>query len=373
MKTFVIAVAFIIALCASAYPDIIHFKDGGEVEGIVTEEANGCVVIDIGFGTMSIREDEIEYIEKAAAEKLEQLKKRKIAHEIESGEWAPPGFEYLKVFYGRAKDDKTTLQEARRDSQLLKSQIYERELRISRLLDALDKKGRGLKAVDPKKDVKRYNEIVSEMNSLNADLNKVNNEIKTLHEKEKQLDTKSAKLASEYRSSFQLFLDVLNKKRRDMDESEITTDELFYFQTMDNKANQMEGDFKKDVAEYTQKGSQIIVDVILEEHVSVRLIVDTGASIVIISNNVASRLGLNDKDINTVIKIIMADGSEAEAKPVILKSVKVGDAEVKNVQAAILDSKNIGGADGLLGMSFLSNFVIRVDSASNQLILEKVM
>ena len=373
MKIFVIAIAFIIALCTSALSDIIYFKDGGEVEGIVKEEADGFVVIDIGFGTMSVREDEIDHIKEASAEKLEQLKRRKIGYEIERGEWAPSGYEYIKTLYVKAKDDKSALQEARRDSKLLKSKIHEGESRVSKLLDTLDKESRGLKAVDPKKDVKKYNEIVAEMNSLNADLNKVNNEINVLHEEEKQLNTKSAKLASRYRSNFQLFLHVLEKKRGDMDESEITADELYYFQTMDNKASEMEDDFKKDVAEYTPEGSQIIVDVILEENVTARLIVDTGASIVIISRNIASRLGIKDKDINTEIKIVMADGSEVEAKPVILKSVKVGDAEVKNVQAAILDGKNIGGADGLLGMSFLSNFVIKVDSASNQLILEKVL
>ena len=65
--------------------------------------------------------------------------------------------------------------------------------------------------------------------------------------------------------------------------------------------------------------------------------------------------------------------SMIKAKPILLESVKVGDAEVKNVQAAILEKEAIGGVDGLLGMSFLSNFVIKVDSADNRLILERVL
>ena len=50
-----------------------------------------------------------------------------------------------------------------------------------------------------------------------------------------------------------------------------------------------------------------------------------------------------------------------------------GNAEVEDVRAAILDSADIGGVDGLLGMSFLSNFIMSVDSTAHKLVLERVL
>jgi len=221
--------------------------------------------------------------------------------------------------------------------------------------------------------VKKYNEIVARMNSINADLNKENLELKALYENEKKLNAKSAKLANKYRTRFQLFKDVLYKKRDIVSKNVAIPDELYFFETMTEKASEMESDFKKDTATYRSQDNQVIVSALINKDVSVQLVVDTGASIVLISSDVAYRMGIKYDDIQTGIEITMADGSSAEAKPIILKSVKVGDAEVENVQAAILDKGIIGGADGLLGMSFLSNFVVSVDSAGHRLILERVL
>ena len=81
MRTFIVTSILIIALAGFAFSDIIYFKDGGKVEGIVKEEAGEYVVIDIGFGTMSIRKDEIDHIQEATEEELERLKKKKFGYE----------------------------------------------------------------------------------------------------------------------------------------------------------------------------------------------------------------------------------------------------------------------------------------------------
>ena len=373
MRVSIITAALILILANSAFSDIIYFKDGGEVEGIVKEESEDYFIIDMGFGTMSVRKDEVDYIRKATSQELDRLKKKKVGYEIERGEWAPAEYEHIRILYRNVRGNRGTLQEARKKSQAIKTKVFQKEKRLSALLDALDKKGKKLKSVDAEKNVKKYNEIIAEMNSINADLNKENNNVKTLYEEEKKTNAKLAKLASGYRVDFQFFKDALDKQRGGINEDEITPDELYFFEVMDSKAGEMEGDFKRDVALYTPEGNQIIIDALIEGKVSARLMVDTGASIVLISNNVASRLGVKYEDIHTQIEIMVADGSLVKAKLIALKSVKVGSAEVKNVQAAILDSEAIGGVDGLLGMSFLSHFIMSVDTAGNKLILEKVL
>jgi clan AA aspartic protease (TIGR02281 family) len=373
MRVFAITIALSIIMGTTAFSDVVYFKDGGKVEGLIKEETEEHIIIDLGIGTMTVNPDEIDYIEQASPKELEKLEKKKSEYEVERGEWAPSGYDDIRMLYRAAKDDKTKLQNARRKSQSIKSEIYRAEKKVSDLLDMLDKKGRELKTLDAQRDVTKYNKIVTEINTINAYLDKGNNNVKALYGEEKQLSSGLGKLANSYRRSFQFFKDAFNKRRYSFNEGEMTKDELYYVEAMAKKISGMGDDFKKDTALYTPEGGHIIVDAVLENSVTARLMVDTGASIIVISADMARRLGIEYGSIQKQIEIIVADGRTVQAKPIILQSVKVGDAEVKNVQAAILEKEGVGGADGLLGMSFLSHFIMKVDSATNKLILERVL
>lgn len=372
MRIFFITVILIIVLCSSALSDVIYFKGGGKIEGVIKERTNERIVIDVGTGTMSVGLDEVDRVEEAASNEVELLKQKKVGYEIERGEWAPNGYDDIKMLYRSAKNDRKALREAVRDSESVKSDISQKEKKISELLDILDKKGQELKTVDLAQNVVKYNSIVAEMNSLNARIDKEKNKIKSYYEEERDLSANLARLANRYRSSLQLFKDALTKRKNYLSEDGFSSNEKYFFETMYNKMQEMESDFKRDVVLYTPEGNHVIVDALINNNISARLMVDTGASIVLISTDVAYRLGIEYGGIDRDMEIMMADGRSAKAKPIILESVKVGDAEVNKVQAAILEKGTIGGEDGLLGMSFLSHFVIQVDSASNKLILERV-
>jgi aspartyl protease family protein len=93
---------------------------------------------------------------------------------------------------------------------------------------------------------------------------------------------------------------------------------------------------------------------------STRFLVDTGATLVVLSSNEADRLGIQYKqaqrgNANT------ANGSVGY-RLVKLDRVKVGDVELNNVDAGVLE----GGYDGpnLLGMSFLSRTEVSRDGQS---------
>ena len=109
----------------------------------------------------------------------------------------------------------------------------------------------------------------------------------------------------------------------------------------------------------------------LNNLIKARLVLDTGASLVVISKDIADRLGIDTKGAPYSLKVVLADGRRVKAKAVILKSVKVGGAEVKNVSAAVLENAQPTDEDGLLGMSFLKNFTVKLDAAHNILIFEQ--
>jgi|SRR5690554_4372186 aspartyl protease family protein len=87
--------------------------------------------------------------------------------------------------------------------------------------------------------------------------------------------------------------------------------------------------------------------------IKVNVMVDTGATGVAISQEVADRLGLQSR---TAIRTRTANG-DAIAYITRLESVRIGGVEAKDVSAMI--TPGLGG-DALLGMSFLGRMDVRL-------------
>ncbi len=369
-----IVFAIIMISCAPACPDVIYFKDGGRVEGVIQKEDDTGIIIDLGVGTMAVRRDEIEYIEKSSAEEGQRMEEENRADEISRGEWAPLGYEDIRMAYLKSQEGRISLKKLKARSANNADGITQKEEKVSELLKTLDKKSKELKTIDAEKRTKEYNTVVAEMNSISVRLNAENSELKTLYAEKKDIDTALMEKANKYRTDFQAFKDVLSARKVSVNSAEASADELMFLEEMRGNMTDLDNDFKKDVVGYTAEGNQVIVNALINDIALARLVVDTGASIVVISKEVAGRLGIpSEEGTGEEIEIIMANGASVNARPVVLKSIKVGDAEVGNVQAAILESNVVGGADGLLGMSFLSNFIISVDTSLNKLTLEQIL
>jgi aspartyl protease family protein len=95
----------------------------------------------------------------------------------------------------------------------------------------------------------------------------------------------------------------------------------------------------------------------------VRFLVDTGATTVALSKRQARRLGL-DYELKGIEGMTSTASGIARAYHLTLKKVKVGDIELNNVEAVIIDSDF--PLVSLLGMSFLN----RVDMTRNGYVLE---
>ncbi|MBF0215726.1 MAG: clan AA aspartic protease [Candidatus Omnitrophica bacterium] len=122
---------------------------------------------------------------------------------------------------------------------------------------------------------------------------------------------------------------------------------------------------------YTDR-SRIIVTALINNRVEARLLLDTGASIVVISPYIAEKLHMDTKG-EKPISIQLADKSTAQCLPIQLVSIKVGNVSSQNVKAAIMIEKTSSNTDhdGLLGMSFLRDFHIKIDPENNSLVLQQ--
>ena len=85
--------------------------------------------------------------------------------------------------------------------------------------------------------------------------------------------------------------------------------------------------------------------------VSLRLMVDTGASLVTLSSGDAKRAGINY--LAGQKALLQTANGAAPAYRVKLDSVRVGDITLNNVDGAVVEG-NVMGETGLLGLSFLN-------------------
>jgi clan AA aspartic protease (TIGR02281 family) len=114
-------------------------------------------------------------------------------------------------------------------------------------------------------------------------------------------------------------------------------------------------------------GGSIIVPVNVNNEKSVHLILDTGATMTVLSTDVAIELGLTS-DSESQIATVNTAGGPVQVNMIRVKSMGIKGARANNVVVAIHDLPDIQpGIDGLLGMSFLNNFLVTLDSNQGQL------
>ncbi len=99
---------------------------------------------------------------------------------------------------------------------------------------------------------------------------------------------------------------------------------------------------------------------------SVRVLVDTGASSVVLSYKDARKIGLNPRSSDFTIRVQTANG-EGRAARVKLRSVEMGSIRENNIEAMIAPEGTLQVS--LLGMTFLKKLE-RFELSGNRLILE---
>ena len=119
-----------------------------------------------------------------------------------------------------------------------------------------------------------------------------------------------------------------------------------------------------------REGTSFFVRVTLNGTVPARLLLDTGASAMQVSRAMSRKLKVKTSN-SQVIPVMLAGGGYVRGHAVDITEVAVGSAKVHHVKAIVLEHDNLKLADGLLGMSFLENFIFSMDTKKGELILEK--
>jgi len=355
-----------------ASADVIHLKNKRSLEGIIKEETDEVVVIEVGIGTVTIGKNEIESIERAGEEEQESLIKKFKKKDIEKGAFAPSSLKELSDRFQKLKRSKRRVDAMRSQSASLKEQFNQKRDKFNSLMSTFDGKNIELRNLDPNHDVKYYNKVVSDVNSLSARLSDLADTLKDLNERLPDSSRAVQKSISDYTKNLYDFKIYFEEELRSSEARRLTEDEIYFYDTIKDALAGLEKNLRKHTIALSKSSGGLLTEVTLNDKVNCVMIVDTGASVVSITRNIAGQLGMDLGGAHKDIELILADGSLVKAKAVSLKSVRVGDSKAEDVLAVVVDNPPAPGVDGLLGMSFLGNFSVKVDSANKELILETI-
>ena len=366
-----VAVLIILFSCLSgfisppAFSDMVYLKNKNNIEGIIEKEGETTVILNIGCGKITLEKKDIQNIYRYSPQEQEDLKKRWRYQYFAHPEFIPENLKDIAQDFNNLENERGVAIESKRATEQSKEKIEGLENELEKLnanLAQVSAKLSGLKAED---NVKEYNSLVEESNSLLAQINLDEYNKEAL---KKQLITLDKNISG-YINDLRLFKKKLDERRGALSK-ETKEESKYFFDGVKRKIDGMESDFTKHIVDYNRRGSSIIVEALLNDLVKANLILDTGASLVVISPEIMDKLGLDIKK-GVPILTTLADGRKVKAKLVILESIKVKGVEVKNVQAAVLENQETTTEDGLLGMSFLENFMLKIDAKDNKLILEE--
>jgi clan AA aspartic protease (TIGR02281 family) len=117
-------------------------------------------------------------------------------------------------------------------------------------------------------------------------------------------------------------------------------------------------------------GQVVVIQATLNNKQAAKFVVDTGASYTMISAALARDLAIDVGPNPKTLPFQTANGV-IQAPVTNLESIAVGGMEIRNLPAAVHDAVPDPQVAGLLGLNFLSNFRMDIDTQKGVLHLEK--
>ncbi len=363
------AVLLIPALVAA---DTIRMKNGNSMDGIVLKETPTEVTINVGVGSITLKRSQIASIQKSDAEGESQIRDKWQQHYFSHEKYTPEGleglaseFRALETQRNAAWEELKSLRSPTGRSKALRNELARLE---QQAVDCMRSLPSSMPPADGKHraEVEAYNALVTRHNALNARITIVRDEL-----------MKSQANDDKHRRSISTYLQVLLKFRTKFEarhdqfrQAGGTKQEDVFFSEMARKIETYSAEIRETDVPFEAVDRHAIITVRINDRVDARLLLDTGATVVQISQSLADRLNMNLTR-NPMVKVTLADGRESEVKAVMLDSVQVADARAEQVPGIVSPNELSNGVDGLLGMSFLQRFEVHLDGASNKLILKR--
>lgn len=360
-------VVFALLSVFSAGADTIFLKNGRTIEGLIEKETPDNVIIDLGFGTMTVDRSTISRIARSDKEGTAKIKTSWSSEYYDNERFAPDSVKPLVQELRDLEDKRAEAIKANLKMRLL----FSRSRELNDELDELQKQyfelNKKLQKASPNLNMEAYNTLIVEVNSVGARMVTQRDEINKIKKTQDDLQAP----VSAYMEKLSQFEVLYEEKKNQHALKGMKENEKVFFDKIDQRLQVIGRDFQEILFDLpAHNRDHIIVNVSINDSIQGEFILDTGATTVTISESLASRLKIDFSKIQP-IEVILADGKKILAKPYLLRSVQLGDARIENVMSIIMPAPPSPGIDGLLGMTFLRNFIIQLDTSKNKLILKK--
>jgi clan AA aspartic protease (TIGR02281 family) len=352
----------------TAVADTIHLKNGKSLDGIIIRETEDEAVLETGHGTMTISKSRIATIDKSSSEDQSRIVDTWTRNHDPVQNDIRANLSNLTSAVDQLRMKRQSAIEASAD--LAQTRTREEALRkeCTALMDELTKLGEKLKAPNSRNDITAYNNLVFQNNALRAEIVEKQKDINGIRDIQERLSKEMADYSASVSEASSQFGKQFQEYRAS-DKTDAQKDR--YFKNIQSDLKQFEDDIVHYRISTTTLNGNKIIYATLNGTTSGRFVVDTGASVVSISRSLADRIGLST-DSGDTSQVTLADGRKVTALNTIFESIQVGNARVEQVRGLILDESPAPGVDGLLGMTFLSQFVVRLDGRTGELVLEHI-
>jgi len=346
--------------------DRVYFKNGRSIEGIIREERDDAVVIGLGLGSMTIKREQIDRVERdtGAANEDQQSawRKRYCLHE----RYVPKGFEALGAAFRGLKASRDGAVKAKRNLSATDKEELELNRKLSDVAMARKALSTQIAASSPQRDVRAYNALVAKHNTLAAEAALLQGK---LEEAENGRHNRRS-VISAYQDDLLSFRRQFDAAANDRDRREFDEATQYFLAQVGKQLEAYEKEFSDVGARALRRGDATIVQAVVNGRRQGLFLVDTGATLVALSETFARKLGIRMSSLPET-EVTVADGRHVKARLALLRSVKVGDTSVENVRAVIMPGDVQKDIDGLLGMSFLRHFNVRLGGNAGGLQLKQ--
>lgn len=348
------------------YADTLYLTNGRTMEGIIEKEADDKVVLNVGFGTVTLKKHDISRIERDSQEEKSRREEEWSYTYFLRPEHVPPRFKQLAYEFRNIEPlREKALTDSHARNELL-AQIEAGEQELAKLTATLGGLSSRMIETDPQSDPEKYNTLIAEHNRIAA-------LIQTQRAEKDARDVEAmtlAKAISDYTNELNFLAQKVEQASGE--ETPLRGQEQEFLRRMREEIEHLRQDFTTYNVPIETYGNHVVVEAVINETFHAQLLLDTGASTVTISEDIARKLGIPYQDNPVPRYATLADGRKIQVYPVRLQSVRVGTAKVYGIDATVLPQNISRSTDGLLGMSFLKHFSVRLDAKTNALILEEL-
>lgn len=353
----------------AARADQIFLKNGRTLEGIVRKETRDRVTLAVGTGDIILRRDQIKRIERTGAGDNARMTEAWRDRYFDNDQYVPEGCldavrRYRAIVAARqdALNAVPRIPALRGKRQAMLKQLEDVQ---SNLVASII---RG-KEFDQRKDPRAFNDYVIKHNAIFAEQGDLAGKIKAINQEEESLN----RAVVSYFEAFSAFEEWWKVFRAAPAGARGNPERDRFTAQIDQRLAGFEREFNIEQLSVAVRNNHMVVDVRFNDAVTAPMLIDTGASVVSLSEELAAKLSLRVSK-SSKITLTLADGSQVDGHPVMLDSVGVGPMLLKGVQAVVVPaaSQPLEGVEGLLGMSFLGSFIIRLDPAGKTMIVTRL-